>query len=292
MEPHLDAERAEPAGAATDVTAALLAPGTTVVAIRDDGRVAVTAGLPGGVDPTMLDAPVLAGTDPPVVTVVLELGRDDEPIARWGRFRDPRSLLDALKEPRDGLAALGFGQWRVRTRFCPRCGTRLRPRHDGRALHCAGCGAEHFPRLEPAVIMRVTDRDDRILLGRQPTWPPTRFSVLAGFVDPGESIEQAVRREVYEEVGVEVDEVTYQGSQPWPFPASLMLGYGARAVSTDLRLVDEEIAEARWFSRDDLGAAMASGELYVPPSISIAHGLITTWLGRTDVATWLEDPSG
>lgn len=288
MEEHLDSERAEPGRPGSDTRAALADPEVLVVAVRQDGRVAVRRGLPDGVAAEDLTAPVLthAGTRP-VVALALESGRDDEAIAQFGGFEEDRAALLGLDEPAAALGALGFGQWRARTRFCPRCGTRLRAREDGRALHCDGCGTEHFPRLEPAVIMRVTDPDDRVLLGRQPSWQPGRFSVLAGFVDPGESIEDAVRREVHEEVGVTVDEVTYLASQPWPFPASLMLGYAARAATTDLVLVDEEIAEAAWFSRDELMAAMDAREVFVPPSISIASRLIQDWLGAP-LTTWLD----
>ncbi len=289
MRDHLDSERAEPGQPASEVLEALADPHALVVAVRDDGKVAVSHGLPEGIDPTTLPAPILAQRGPPpAVAVPLDRRQDEEAIALFGRFQDDRAALLGHDDPRAGLGALGFGQWRARTRFCPRCGTALRPRADGRALHCEGCGAEHFPRLEPAVIMRVTDADDRILLGRQPTWPERRFSVLAGFVDPGESIEDAVRREVHEEVGVDVGEVAYLGSQPWPFPASLMLGYAAHATTTQLHLVDDEIAEAGWFSRDELIAAMDAREVFVPPSISIAHRLIREWLGA-EVWTWLDD---
>lgn len=289
MRDHLDGERAEPGRGPQDARDALGHPDVLVVAVREDGRVATCRGLPDGVAPDTLTAPVLA-TDgpPPVVAVALEAGRDDEAVARFGRFRDGRDALLDLDDPDRALGALGFGQWRARTRFCPRCGTRLRPRDDGRALHCDGCGTAHFPRLEPAVIMRVTDRDDRILLGRQPSWPHGRFSVLAGFVDPGESIEDAVRREVHEEVGVTVASVAYVASQPWPFPASLMLGYTALAGTTELHLVDDEIAEAAWFARDGLQAAMDAGEVFLPPPVSIASWLVRDWLGA-DLRTWRRD---
>lgn len=289
MRDHLASERAEPGRPPSEVLAALAAADAWVVAVRDDGLVAVTRGLPAGIDPGTLPAPILAGTGwPPTVAVPLDRHHDAETVAMFGRFHDGREALQGLQDPHAGLGALGFGQWRARTRFCPRCGAGLRPRDDGRALHCDRCGTQHFPRLEPAVIMRVTDADDRILLGRQPTWPPRRFSVLAGFVDPGESIEDAVRRDVYEEVGVDVGAVEYQGSQPWPFPASLMLGYAAHASTTDLRLVDDEIAEAAWFRRDELVAAMDARDVFVPPSVSIAHHLIRDWLGA-EVRTWLDD---
>lgn len=287
MRDHLDDERAEPGADPADALAALGRADVLVVAVRDDGRVAAHRGLPDGVEVRRLRAPVLASGNPPVVAVAVETGIDDDVIARLEPFRDDRTALLGLPDPSTALGALGFGQWRARTRFCPRCGTRLRPRGDGRALHCDGCGTEHFPRLEPAVIMRVRDADDRLLLGRQPSWPEGRFSILAGFVDPGESIEDAVRREVHEEVGVEVGEVAYVASQPWPFPASLMLGYDAQAVTTRLRLIDDEIAEAAWFTRDELVAAMEAREVFVPPSVSISSWLIQDWLGE-DLTTWLD----
>lgn len=289
MEPHLDSERAEPPPPVGEVLDALARPDTIVVAVRDDGAVAITHGLPSGIGATELPAPVLATHGPPAtVAVPLDRRTDPEAVAQFGRFRDAREAMLGLEEPEVALSALGFGQWRTRTRFCPRCGTRLQPRPDGRALHCERCDHLHFPRLEPAVIMRVTDGDDRILLGRQPSWPERRFSVFAGFVDPGESVEQAVRREVAEEVGVRVGRVDYLGSQPWPFPASLMLGYGAHAETTELTLVDEEIAEAEWFDRAGLREAMDAGRVFVPPSVSIAHRLIREWLGD-DLRTWLDD---
>lgn len=151
------------------------------------------------------------------------------------------------------------------------------------------CSEDHqeFPRLEPAVIMRVVDPDDRILLARHPSWGQGRFSVLAGFVEPGESLEETVRREVMEEVGVVVDAVEYVKSQPWPFPSSLMLAFGAAALTTDLVLQEEEIAEAAWFSRSELQVAMQSGEVAMPPVLSVAHQLIEAWMGSRDgLRTW------
>ena len=127
--------------------------------------------------------------------------------------------------------------------------------------------------------MTVTDADDRVLLGRQATWPERRFSTLAGFVEPGESLEAAVRREVLEEAGIVVGEVEYRGSQPWPFPASIMLGFRAHAETTELRPDGVELAEAHWWSREEFTADIASGALLVPPSVSIARRLIEDWYG-------------
>ena len=281
----LASEHAEPGVSADAALDALADEATMVVAVRSDGKAAIRRGLPAGIDTAGLSAPVLAGT---AVAIVLDMGADTEAIALFGRFQDPRAALVGTEDPAAVLGALGFGQWRVRHRFCSRCGAPLEPRADGRVLRCTAEGSEQFPRLEPAVIMRVVDVDDRILLGRQPMWPPGRFSVLAGFVDPGESLEAAVVREIMEEVGVPVRDVAYHSSQPWPFPASLMLGFTATATSTDL-VLEDEIAEALWFSREELAEAMDRGQAFVPPDVSIAHHLLVDWLGAdVPLATWYD----
>jgi NAD+ diphosphatase len=148
----------------------------------------------------------------------------------------------------------------------------------GHVRRCPACDADHYPRTDPAVIVLVTDDDDRALLGRQASWPAGRFSTLAGFVEPGESLEAAVLREVREESGVVVDTVEYVASQPWPFPASLMLGYFARAATQPAAADGVELAEAAWFTRDALRAALASGEVGLPPATSISRRLIDAWL--------------
>ena len=148
--------------------------------------------------------------------------------------------------------AVALENWQRLHRFCSRCGERTVIAAAGHIRRCPACGAEHYPRTDPAVIMLVTDDQDRALLGRQVHWPEGRFSTLAGFVEPGESIEQSVVREVAEEAGVTVGEVEYVASQPWPFPSSLMLGFMARATSSEIHVDGEEIHEARWFSREDL----------------------------------------
>jgi NAD+ diphosphatase len=176
--------------------------------------------------------------------------------------------------------AVALENWQRLHRFCSRCGERTVVAAAGHIRRCPACGAEHYPRTDPAVIMLVTDEEDRALLGRQVHWPVGRFSTLAGFVEPGESIEEAVVREVYEEVGVTVGDVEYLASQPWPFPSSLMLGFTARATSSEIRVDGEEIHEARWFSRDELSAAFASGEVLPPSGISIAARLVELWFGE------------
>ncbi|WP_246450961.1 NAD(+) diphosphatase [Allostreptomyces psammosilenae] len=200
--------------------------------------------------------------------------------ARGAGLREVGALLD----DRDtGLLvhAVALETWHRRHGFCPACGKATVAVAAGHVRRCTGCGTEHYPRTDPAVIMLVRDGEDRCLLGRQQHWPPGRWSILAGFVEPGESAEQAVVREVREEVGVAVTGVSYVASQPWPFPASLMLGYLATADDPRIDLGgDDEIEEARWFTREELRAAVASGELLLPASVSIARSLIDLWYGE------------
>jgi len=175
--------------------------------------------------------------------------------------------------------AVALANWHAVAGFCSRCGAPTEPETAGHSRRCTVEGSEHFPRCDPAVIMVVTDPQDRCLLARNAQWPKGRVSVLAGFVEPGESAEQAVAREVHEETGVVVSSVTYAGSQPWPMPHNLMLGFRAEAVGTDITVDAEEIEEAAWYSREDLRAALVSGELVMPPSLSISRWLIETWYG-------------
>jgi NAD+ diphosphatase len=182
--------------------------------------------------------------------------------------------------------ALALAEWHRANRYCSVCGNPLRVGAAGHVLTCSGCGRQHFPRTDPAVIMLVTDDEDRALLGRQPAWPEGRYSTLAGFVDPGESLEDAVRREVAEEVGVEVGEVTYLGNQPWPFPSSLMVGFFARALTTEISVDEEEISHARWFSREQMLGEAEAGRLLLPGGISISRTLIETWYGGPLPGQW------
>ncbi|OUC98271.1 NAD(+) diphosphatase [Streptosporangium minutum] len=182
--------------------------------------------------------------------------------------------------------AVALEAWHSTHEFCPRCGSHTEVRAGGHVRVCPSDGSQHFPRVDPAVIMLVHDDEDRCLLARGPQWPEGRLSVLAGFVEPGESLEHAVAREVVEEVGVHVVDPRYLGSQPWPFPRSLMLGFFARATSTELVLDLEEITEARWFSRAELLAALESGEVRLPPEVSIARRLIETWYGGPLTSDW------
>ncbi|MEU1949070.1 NAD(+) diphosphatase [Streptomyces sp. NPDC056697] len=212
------------------------------------------------------------------------LQKDSLP-GRMDQSARPAGLREAgalLSERDAGLLvhAVALENWQRLHRFCSRCGERTMIAAAGHIRRCPACGAEHYPRTDPAVIMLVRDERDRALLGRQVHWPEGRFSTLAGFVEPGESIEQAVVREVAEEAGVTVGEVEYVASQPWPFPSSLMLGFMAQATSSLIQVDGEEIHEARWFSRDDLRAAIESGEVLPPSGISIAARLIELWYGE------------
>lgn len=176
----------------------------------------------------------------------------------------------------ESVAILG---WHATHTHCPRCGTPTEPVESGWSRRCPRDGTGHYPRTDPAVIMAITDESDRLLLGHNPAWPPRRYSTLAGFVEPGESLEAAVRREVLEEVGVVVGDVSYLGSQPWPFPASLMLGFTGRATHPTLRADGVEITDARWLTREQLAQASSSGQIQLPSGISIARRLIEHWYG-------------
>lgn len=187
--------------------------------------------------------------------------------------------------------AMGLAEWHAAARHCGRCGGALTPRAAGHELLCPDCGKVTWPRTDPAVIMTVTygdpgAPDERCLLGRQSSWPSARYSTLAGFCEPGEALEDAVRREVAEEVGVVVGDVEYFGNQPWPFPASLMVGFHARALTTDIDVDNDEIEEARWFTRVQMHAESEAGTLVLPGGISISRSLVEDWYGATLPGQW------
>ncbi len=173
--------------------------------------------------------------------------------------------------------ARGLMHWRARHRFCGVCGGPCEPRSAGNAMACAQCGAQHFPRTDPAVIMLVTT-GEAALLGHSSRFPNAQmYSTLAGFVEPGESLEEAVAREVFEESGIRTGRVFYHSSQPWPFPASIMLGFHAEALSTDITIDPTELQDARWFTRDQLRAPESVG-IALPRADSIARRLIEDWM--------------
>jgi NAD+ diphosphatase len=193
------------------------------------------------------------------------------------RLEELRPLTALLPAEEAGLLAYAraLAIWRARNRFCGACGSRTVSTHAGHCLACTNpvCQHEIFPRLDPAIIVLVSD-GERALLGRQASWPPRRFSTIAGFVEPGESLEDAVLREVAEETGVLVDAVHYHSSQPWPFPSSLMLGFRAHAAPGSPVTVGRELEQACWCTR----AQLTSGEVLAPPTQSISWRLIQSWL--------------
>ncbi|XVX21288.1 NAD(+) diphosphatase [Actinomycetota bacterium] len=208
---------------------------------------------------------------------VVEEPEEDE--RGWATLRRVGTILG----DRDaGLftTAVALANWHATHTHCPRCGAPTRPAHGGWTRVCEADGSQHFPRTDPAVICSVIDDQDRILLAQGRGWPPGRMSILAGFVEPGEALEAAVVREIEEESGLVVGEVTYLGDQPWPFPASLMLGFTARVVGGELRLQEDELESARWFTREEFAAAIDSGELLPSSSLSIAYRIIEHWYGR------------
>lgn len=227
------------------------------------------------------------------VALFAVLLKPDQGAEDWVGLRAvlPGLAAGELPDASEIFHAMGIAEWHHATRFCPRCGGGLAPKNAGAELGCGGCGRSQFPRTDPAVIMAITSGspnsdDEAILLGRHPGWPEGRFSTLAGFLEPGETLEDAVRREVLEEVGVHVGEVAYFGNQPWPLPASLMLGFTGRAVSTEIVVDGTEISAARWFTRAQLLAEAEAGQLMLPSGISISRSLIESWYGAPLPGTW------
>lgn len=197
------------------------------------------------------------------------------------RFESSRALLGGVNDADAALLAYAKGmiEWQQRHLHCGRCGAPNRPGQGGFVMSCSNtdCGERCFPRVDPVVIVLATE-GERCLLGRQATWPERRFSTIAGFAEPGEALDEAVRREVREETAVELGEVRYLGSQPWPFPTGLMIGFHAEAESTRIERIDGELAEAGWFTREEL----AGGAVVLPPAESIAFRLVEAWFDEWD----------
>lgn len=217
------------------------------------------------------------------VAAAAQAGAAESTSALQARWMDLRAAGLSLPAFDAGLFAYARALlfWQTRVRFCGACGHATTLVSAGHKALCTNpaCGLEHFPRTDPAIIVIVGWRD-ACLLGRQPGWPEGRWSTLAGFVEPGESLEDAVRREVFEEAGVRVDDSDYHSSQPWPFPASLMLGFSARASDPAIH-VGAELAEARWFEVDDIVRGLSDRSLVLPPPLSVSHRLIEHWLRET-----------
>ncbi|MGA8048346.1 MAG: NAD(+) diphosphatase [Dermatophilaceae bacterium] len=257
--------------------------------LTDRGELAVRAPRPGDADAElvvflgeMLSTGVggAAGASTAYLLVVPSRTAPVPPPAQ-GLRAGLRDLAGTLDPDMAALVAtsLGLANWHLSHQRCSRCGAPTEPVLAGWIRRCPEDGSDHYPRTDIAVIMAVTDGADRLLLARAPAWPPGRMSVLAGFVEPGETLEQAVAREVREEVGIEVRDVQYVADQPWPFPSSLMIGFTAHAVQTDLVLDRVEIAEARWVSREDVRSLIARGEYRPSPGFSISRALVEDWFG-------------
>nr|WP_185992452.1 NAD(+) diphosphatase [Janibacter cremeus] len=286
-----DIDRDAPSRSDPDLLERLLAdPATRVVELR------------GGRAPQRRDGALLRRPPEPADadSLLLYLGRLDEvahlaachpetpgpPVDREERldaapFVGLREVATELSAQEASLfaTALGLTNWHARHRYCPRCGTGTEVVEAGWVRRCPHDGFEHYPRTDPAVIVAVTDVSDRLLLARNVGWPEGRFSVLAGFVEPGETIAGAVAREVFEETAVEVSSIEFVADQPWPFPASLMLGCTARATTSELVCQPDEIAEARWFTREEFRTEVAAGRVKPAGRLSIAARLVEGWLG-------------
>lgn len=275
-------------------------PDARVLLVDGEGRAPVRDGVDGVLE--LRPASGIADEPPADAVLLGEAGATtywalraerDEPVAGQ-RWRDLRGCGAELGDTDAGLltTAVAVLNWHDRAGFCAICGSRTARDSAGWARYCLRCGHEEYPRTDPSMICLVHDAEDsHVLLARQPTWPQGRFSVLAGFVEAGESLESCVRREVAEEVGVEVRDVRYLGSQPWPFPRSLMIGFAAMADrDAPVRPADGEIAQVRWVSREELRVALAEGgwthrdsgfgdptALLLPGAVSIARRMLDTW---------------
>lgn len=267
-------------------------PGTVYVLMREGAALMRRAEVPGA-DAAATRLAFVSGTDLRVAAladparmvllgwyeqrrVVLVDVSGEQAVAGEGEeFAELRPLASELPVSEAGLVAYAraLNLWRVNHRFCSRCGTLPVPEQAGHLLRCPACGYQSFPRIDPAIIV-LAHAGDHVLLGRQASWPAGRYSTIAGFVEPGESLEDAVRRELHEETGVRADAVRYHSSQPWPFPSSLMLGFTAEAVRSQPVLHDGELEDARWFSREELLA----GAILPPPRTSISRRLLEDWL--------------
>lgn len=218
---------------------------------------------------------------PPDETPAEFVDRRTLELSKTQKFIDLRAIMGEIDRRDAGIAAAAKGifEWRLTHGFCANCGAPNTVSHAGWRFDCPSCGRQHFPRTDPVVIMLVLDCD-RVLLGRQSLWDPRMYSLLAGFMEPGETVEEAVRREVMEETGIRVGEVRYVTSQPWPFPASLMIGCVGRAVTTDITIDPNELEEALWVSKTEIAEALAGRHERIAPARkgAVAQVILRAWV--------------
>jgi len=274
------------------VKSVLRNPETRFVIVRD-GENLVTQSKPAEAVYLMGDAAVellqeektvILGEEAGITYVAVDISEQGAKTAALltnGCYKNLRQV--GLGMDTQDAAILGFTRaityWGQRHQFCGACGAPTRSEEGGHVLQCTGCEMSHFPRTDSAIIVLIT-HDDRCLLARQASWPKGVYATVAGFLEPGESLEDCVYREVREETGLNVEEVVYHSSQPWPFPCSIMVGFNARATGTEVSLDDEELEDARWFTRQELRDAVAVGEIHFPHKISISYQLVNDWLTR------------
>jgi NAD+ diphosphatase len=267
--------------------------GTRAVAASSDGvlldegpATALPRFIMPGLEPDQAD-PILLGLEEGHALFALDLDALEpairSPLLPGRRVAPLREAGAVLSQSEGGLAAylVALLNWHRRHPHCSVCGALTAIGEGGLSRCCPACGAIHFPRTDPAVIVLVSD-GDRVLLGRHREWPPAQYSILAGFVSPGESLEEAVAREVLEEAGIEVRDPVFVTSQPWPFPSSLMLGFKADSDGGEPTARDGELEDVRWFTRDEVGSALAveTTGLRLPPSVSISRLLVELWWSK------------
>lgn len=275
-----DLDRAAPRRADPRLLAATLGKPTTLVAALRRDTMAITPDCRLALRPAEPDdagrLTFFLGTAGR--TAYLGVVEEADPGSSWSTLRQVGTRLDD-REAGIFTTTLALANWHRNHTFCSRCGEPTGAVQAGWVRQCSSCGREHFPRTDPAVIVSVIDDEERLLLGQGIGWPSNQYSVLAGFVEPGESFEAAVAREVFEESGIVVADVRYLGNQPWPFPNSIMIGATARAETTRLRHDPDEMAEVRWVTRQEYAGYLRDGTIRVPGGISIARRLIERWLG-------------